>query len=101
MLTPTYKFPAKKEVDVRGLELDPLAIADNFRYWNMTTPPSLPEPPRLSLSAADEYEFKFVGEGSANVVFEVIELSDNKNRDSVFRGAFHIVFYSQAAMKAS
>ncbi|GAB1320446.1 Inositol-pentakisphosphate 2-kinase [Madurella fahalii] len=47
---------------------------------------SLPRISELSLSGTNNYEFKFVGEGAANVVFKVIEQSDGGNRNRNFQG---------------
>lgn len=54
--------------------------------------PNSPIPiiPELPHSATENYEFRFVGEGASNVVFEVI-VPPNDEHSSLFHGiAFHL-----------
>lgn len=41
--------------------------------------------PTLPLNSANNYKFKFVGEGAANIVFEVVTEPQDENR-SIFQG---------------
>ncbi len=45
----------------------------------------LPIIPELPPSAADDYEFKFVGEGASNVVFEVIVQPHDEHSRNLFQ----------------
>jgi hypothetical protein len=49
--------------------------------------------PVFPSSAADNYEFKFVGEGNANVIFEIIEKSDGAYVNGIFRGKSRIACF--------
>ncbi|KAK4123467.1 inositol pentakisphosphate 2-kinase-like protein [Parathielavia appendiculata] len=42
--------------------------------------------PALPCSAADHYEFKLVGEGASNVVFEVVVQPNDESSSSIFQG---------------
>jgi inositol-pentakisphosphate 2-kinase len=51
----------------------------------------LPSTPVLPRSAAGTYEFKLVGEGASNVVFEVVVQPDNESNANVFQGAVSLI----------
>jgi inositol-pentakisphosphate 2-kinase len=48
--------------------------------------------PVLPRSAADTYEFKLVGEGASNVVFEVVVHDSNESSADIFQGAVFSLF---------
>ena len=45
--------------------------------------------PVLPLSDTDSYTFKFVGEGAANVVFEVLAPSGDDTSGTIFQGEYY------------
>lgn len=53
----------------------------------MSASSPLPIIPELPPSAADDYEFKFVGEGASNVVFEVIVQPHDESSRNLFQCA--------------
>ncbi len=54
----------------------------------LSTPPS--SIPVLPLSETDSYTFKFVGEGAANIVFEVLAPSGDDTSGIIFQGEYYL-----------
>ena len=54
-------------------------------------PPATPSSsiPVLPLSDADSYTFKFIGEGAANVVFEVLGQPGHDTSGTIFQGEYY------------
>lgn len=57
----------------------------------MTPLPSVLE---LSLSAADTYEFRLIGEGARNIVFDVLGPHRDGASRNIFYGAFLCSFWN-------